>query len=98
MSGPCNDCYNFIKHTEFHKCPPFHHTFFCNAGIVTRCPLELKMKRKKEGEEWYGKISYQDHEEELDDPAEVEKKIREGAANGNLEHLHQKSSTDGASY
>ncbi|KAM8756298.1 uncharacterized protein AB9X84_009540 [Acanthopagrus schlegelii] len=47
------------------------------SGIVTRCPLELKMKRKKEGEEWYGKISYQDHEEELDDPADVEKKIRE---------------------
>uniref|UniRef100_A0A671UP42 Interferon-induced GTP-binding protein Mx n=1 Tax=Sparus aurata TaxID=8175 RepID=A0A671UP42_SPAAU len=47
------------------------------SGIVTRCPLELKMKRKKEGEEWFGKISYQDHEEELDDPADVEKKIRE---------------------
>ncbi|XP_029357348.1 interferon-induced GTP-binding protein Mx-like [Echeneis naucrates] len=47
------------------------------SGIVTRCPLELKMKRKKEGEEWYGKISYQDHEEEMDDPAVVEKKIRE---------------------
>uniref|UniRef100_A0A3Q1JSI3 Interferon-induced GTP-binding protein Mx n=1 Tax=Anabas testudineus TaxID=64144 RepID=A0A3Q1JSI3_ANATE len=48
------------------------------SGIVTRCPLELKMKRKKEGEEWYGKISYQNHEEEIDDPADVEKKIREG--------------------
>ncbi|GLD69935.1 AAW22002.1 Mx protein [Lates japonicus] len=47
------------------------------SGIVTRCPLELKMKRKKEGEEWYGKISYQDHEEEIEDPAHVEKKIRE---------------------
>lgn len=47
-------------------------------GIVTRCPLELKMKRRKEGQEWYGKISYQDHEEELDDPTAVEKKIREG--------------------
>ncbi|XP_071349759.1 interferon-induced GTP-binding protein Mx [Trachinotus anak] len=47
------------------------------SGIVTRCPLELKMKRKKEGEEWYGKISYQEHEEEIDDPADVEKKIRE---------------------
>uniref|UniRef100_A0A3P9M2H4 Interferon-induced GTP-binding protein Mx n=1 Tax=Oryzias latipes TaxID=8090 RepID=A0A3P9M2H4_ORYLA len=47
------------------------------AGIVTRCPLELKMKRKKEGEEWYGKISYQDREEEIDDPTTVEKKIRE---------------------
>ncbi|XP_053171138.1 interferon-induced GTP-binding protein Mx [Scomber japonicus] len=47
------------------------------SGIVTRCPLELKMKRKKEGEEWYGKISYQDHEEEIEDPEDVEKKIRE---------------------
>ncbi|CAK6958697.1 Hypothetical predicted protein [Scomber scombrus] len=46
------------------------------SGIVTRCPLELKMKRKKEGEEWYGKISYQDHEEEIEDPEDVEKKIR----------------------
>nr|AGL76513.1 interferon inducible protein Mx [Epinephelus akaara] len=46
------------------------------SGIVTRCPLELKMKRKKEGEEWYGKISYQGCEEELDDPSDVEKKIR----------------------
>uniref|UniRef100_A0A3P9IX90 Interferon-induced GTP-binding protein Mx n=1 Tax=Oryzias latipes TaxID=8090 RepID=A0A3P9IX90_ORYLA len=35
------------------------------------------MKRKKEGEEWYGKISYQDREEEIDDPTTVEKKIRE---------------------
>ncbi|XP_061583827.1 interferon-induced GTP-binding protein Mx-like [Cololabis saira] len=47
------------------------------SGIVTRCPLELKMKRRKEGQEWYGKISYQEHEEEIDDPATVEKKIRE---------------------
>nr|Q000A9.1 RecName: Full=Interferon-induced GTP-binding protein Mx; AltName: Full=Interferon-inducible Mx protein [Larimichthys crocea]ABJ56003.1 Mx protein [Larimichthys crocea] len=47
------------------------------SGIVTRCPLELKMKRKKEGEEWYGKISYQDYEEEIEVPADVEKKIRE---------------------
>ncbi|KAK5616442.1 hypothetical protein CRENBAI_011202 [Crenichthys baileyi] len=47
------------------------------SGIVTRCPLELKMKRRKEGQGWYGKIRYQGHEEELDDPATVEKKIRE---------------------
>ncbi|XP_045078861.1 interferon-induced GTP-binding protein Mx2 [Coregonus clupeaformis] len=46
------------------------------SGIVTRCPLELKMKRKREGEEWHGKISYQDHEEEIEDPSDVEKKIR----------------------
>nr|XP_046240531.1 interferon-induced GTP-binding protein Mx-like [Scatophagus argus] len=47
------------------------------SGIVTRCPLELKMKRKKEGEDWYGKISYQDYEEEIDDPVDVEEMIRE---------------------
>ncbi|XP_028254066.1 interferon-induced GTP-binding protein Mx-like [Parambassis ranga] len=47
------------------------------SGIVTRCPLELKMKRKKEGEEWFGKISYQGYEEEIENPAEVEKNIRE---------------------
>ncbi|KAL0978541.1 hypothetical protein UPYG_G00171880 [Umbra pygmaea] len=47
------------------------------SGIVTRCPLELKMKRKREGEEWQGKISYQDHEEEIEDASDVEKKIRE---------------------
>ncbi len=52
------------------------------SGIVTRCPLELKMKRKKEGEDWYGKISYQSFEEEIEDPADVEKKIREGTVCG----------------
>ncbi|KAM4587557.1 interferon-induced GTP-binding protein Mx isoform 2-T2 [Odontesthes bonariensis] len=35
------------------------------------------MKRRKEGQDWYGKISYNDFEEEIDDPATVEKKIRE---------------------
>ncbi|CAF95923.1 unnamed protein product, partial [Tetraodon nigroviridis] len=57
------------------------------SGIVTRCPLELKMKRRKEGEEWYGKISYQDHQEEIEDPADVEKKIREGSAMGLHSHF-----------
>ncbi|XP_059184557.1 interferon-induced GTP-binding protein Mx-like [Centropristis striata] len=47
------------------------------SGIVTRCPLELKMKRNKEGEEWYGYISYEGHEEEIKDPAVVEKKIHD---------------------
>ncbi|XP_033481506.1 interferon-induced GTP-binding protein Mx-like [Epinephelus lanceolatus] len=46
------------------------------SGIVTRCPLELKMKREKEGEKWCGKISYQNFKEEIEDPAHVEKKIR----------------------
>uniref|UniRef100_A0A672Z9S9 Interferon-induced GTP-binding protein Mx n=1 Tax=Sphaeramia orbicularis TaxID=375764 RepID=A0A672Z9S9_9TELE len=47
------------------------------SGIVTRCPLELKMKRKKKGEEWYGRISYRNHDEKLNNPADVESKIRE---------------------
>ncbi|XP_056588126.1 interferon-induced GTP-binding protein MxB-like [Triplophysa dalaica] len=50
------------------------------SGIVTRCPLELKMIRTKE-KGWHGKISYQtsnqDYCEDIDDPEDVEKKIRE---------------------
>ncbi|XP_022057318.1 interferon-induced GTP-binding protein Mx [Acanthochromis polyacanthus] len=46
------------------------------SGIVTRCPLELKMKRKRDGDEWSGKINYQDHEELIEDPADVEKMIK----------------------
>uniref|UniRef100_A0A8C1REM5 Uncharacterized protein n=1 Tax=Cyprinus carpio TaxID=7962 RepID=A0A8C1REM5_CYPCA len=48
------------------------------SGIVTRCPLELKMIRTKDEEKWQGRISYLGKEEDIDDPAEVEKKIREG--------------------
>ncbi|XP_029946649.1 interferon-induced GTP-binding protein Mx-like [Salarias fasciatus] len=47
------------------------------SGIVTRCPLELKMKRKTDGDPWFGKISYQNHEEEIKKPGLVEKKIRD---------------------
>ncbi|KAA0722606.1 Interferon-induced GTP-binding protein [Triplophysa tibetana] len=45
------------------------------SGIVTRCPLELKMIRSKD-EEWHAKISYQDYEGDIDDPADVENEIR----------------------
>ncbi|TRY82563.1 hypothetical protein DNTS_030575 [Danionella cerebrum] len=47
------------------------------SGIVTRCPLELKMIRTKDEDKWQGRISYPNHEEDFSDPAEVEKKIRE---------------------
>ncbi|XP_061089713.1 interferon-induced GTP-binding protein Mx3-like [Conger conger] len=47
------------------------------SGIVTRCPLELKMKRLKEEEAWHAKISYNDRVEEIDDPDDVEMRIRE---------------------
>ena len=36
------------------------------------------MKRGRDGEKWYGKISYQDHEQEIEDPTDVEHEIREG--------------------
>ncbi|KAL4656606.1 interferon-induced GTP-binding protein Mx3-like [Arapaima gigas] len=47
------------------------------SGIVTRCPLELKMKRLKEGQEWFAKITYQDTVKDIDDPSDVERLIRE---------------------
>uniref|UniRef100_A0A4W4GVU2 Interferon-induced GTP-binding protein Mx n=1 Tax=Electrophorus electricus TaxID=8005 RepID=A0A4W4GVU2_ELEEL len=45
------------------------------GGITTRCPLELKMK--KGIAEWHGMIRYQGHTENIEDPMDVEKKIRE---------------------
>nr|XP_057935714.1 interferon-induced GTP-binding protein Mx-like [Doryrhamphus excisus] len=47
------------------------------TGIVTRCPLELKMKRLREGEEWFAQITYNDYTKMIEDPADVEKMIRE---------------------
>ncbi|XP_067401318.1 interferon-induced GTP-binding protein Mx1-like [Emydura macquarii macquarii] len=46
------------------------------SGIVTRCPLALRLKKLAPQQEWKGKISYQDINEELHDPSEVEKEIR----------------------
>ena len=48
------------------------------SGIVTRCPLVLKLRKLKEGEEWRGKVSYDDIEVELSDPSEVEEAINKG--------------------
>ncbi|XP_007254936.3 interferon-induced GTP-binding protein Mx3 [Astyanax mexicanus] len=44
------------------------------SGIVTRCPLELKL-RKKQGQ-WEGKISYKGHSETFYDPSQVESLVR----------------------
>ncbi|XP_063069872.1 interferon-induced GTP-binding protein Mx-like [Engraulis encrasicolus] len=42
------------------------------TGIVTRCPLVLKLKRVSNGTAWSGVLSYQKHfKEELKRPAEV---------------------------
>lgn len=48
------------------------------AGIVTRCPLELKLKRIPADQAWKGKISYQDISRELQYASEVDKAVREG--------------------
>lgn len=46
------------------------------SGIVTRCPLELKMKKSREEGVWQGRIKYQETEKGIEHPAEVEKEIR----------------------
>lgn len=45
------------------------------SGIVTRCPLVLKLKKLNQGEEWKGKVTYDDIEVELSYPSEVEEAI-----------------------
>ncbi|KAF4079481.1 hypothetical protein AMELA_G00178510 [Ameiurus melas] len=45
-------------------------------GIVTRCPLELKMKKSRQKDFWHGKIKYKDIERDITDPADVERSIR----------------------
>uniref|UniRef100_A0A7N5KPR2 Interferon-induced GTP-binding protein Mx1 n=1 Tax=Ailuropoda melanoleuca TaxID=9646 RepID=A0A7N5KPR2_AILME len=45
------------------------------SGIVTRCPLVLKLKKLLNEDEWRGKVSYQDFEMEISDPSEVEVEI-----------------------
>ncbi|XP_075053378.1 interferon-induced GTP-binding protein Mx3-like [Mixophyes fleayi] len=45
------------------------------SGIVTRCPLELKLVKSKNNSGWKGKISYLTIIQELENPMEVEKEI-----------------------
>lgn len=49
-----------------------------SPGIVTRCPLVLKLKKLVNEDKWRGKVSYQDREVEISDPAEVEEEINKG--------------------
>nr|XP_034971708.1 interferon-induced GTP-binding protein Mx2-like [Zootoca vivipara] len=46
------------------------------SGIVTRCPLELRLKKLLPGEKWHGKISYLEKNMELANPSMVEIEIR----------------------
>ncbi|XP_006870919.1 PREDICTED: interferon-induced GTP-binding protein Mx1 [Chrysochloris asiatica] len=45
------------------------------SGIVTRCPLVLKLKKLLHGDEWKGKVSYKDLEIDIANPLEVEKEV-----------------------
>ncbi|NXJ61981.1 MX protein, partial [Rostratula benghalensis] len=46
-------------------------------GIVTRCPLELKLKRIPATQAWKGKMCYRNTSIDLQDASEVEKAVRE---------------------
>uniref|UniRef100_A0A671L4H3 Interferon-induced GTP-binding protein Mx3-like n=1 Tax=Sinocyclocheilus anshuiensis TaxID=1608454 RepID=A0A671L4H3_9TELE len=46
------------------------------SGIVTRCPLELKLQKLKNGP-WSGIISYSGHRETFNDPLKVDTLVRE---------------------
>ncbi|NXV76774.1 MX protein, partial [Atlantisia rogersi] len=69
-------------------------------GIVTRCPLELKMKRIPSTQAWKGKICYRNTKRELQNASEVERAISEaqdlvagtgGAVSGELISLEIQS-------
>uniref|UniRef100_A0A8C0CP36 Interferon-induced GTP-binding protein Mx1 n=1 Tax=Balaenoptera musculus TaxID=9771 RepID=A0A8C0CP36_BALMU len=47
------------------------------SGIVTRCPLVLKLKKLVNEDEWKGKVSFRDKETEISDASQVEKEISE---------------------
>ncbi|NXA61055.1 MX protein, partial [Mohoua ochrocephala] len=70
------------------------------SGIVTRCPLELKLKRLPEGQPWQGKICYRNVALELQSASEVDRAIRQaqdivagprGAISGQLISLEVRS-------
>ncbi|NXE01876.1 MX protein, partial [Chaetorhynchus papuensis] len=46
-------------------------------GIVTRCPLELKLRKLPEGQPWQGKICYRNVVMQLQDASEVDRAIRQ---------------------
>ncbi|XP_072116124.1 interferon-induced GTP-binding protein Mx-like [Mobula birostris] len=57
------------------------------SGIVTRCPLELKLKHTEMQNTWTAKISYNNYSKELSGPSEVGKEIlkaQDTMAGGNL--------------
>ncbi|XP_072254420.1 interferon-induced GTP-binding protein Mx-like [Pyxicephalus adspersus] len=63
------------------------------TGMITRCPLELKLKKSPKGSAWCGKISYQLKNIELSNPAQVENEVKRaqkciaGSGNGVSDQL-----------
>ncbi|KAK2904909.1 hypothetical protein Q8A67_006708 [Cirrhinus molitorella] len=45
------------------------------TGIVTRCPLVLKLKKVTKDATWHGLLSYKDNIKELKDPIEIENAV-----------------------
>ncbi|KAA0715652.1 Mx Interferon-inducible [Triplophysa tibetana] len=45
------------------------------TGIVTRCPLVLKLKKVRDEDTWLGLLSFNDQHMELESPAEVENAV-----------------------
>ncbi|XP_050975386.1 interferon-induced GTP-binding protein Mx [Labeo rohita] len=45
------------------------------TGIVTRCPLVLKLKKVTKDATWHGSLSYKDQIKELKDPTEIENAV-----------------------
>lgn len=53
-------------------------TCTCFLGIVTRCPLVLKLRKLRHDDEWKGKVTYRDIEIDLTAASEVEQEVRKG--------------------
>ncbi|XP_060717097.1 interferon-induced GTP-binding protein Mx1-like [Tachysurus vachellii] len=51
------------------------------TGMVTRCPLELKMTKNRNKNCWHGKIRYLNYEENINNPADVEEIIKKAQQN-----------------
>ncbi|XP_077335908.1 interferon-induced GTP-binding protein Mx2-like [Lithobates pipiens] len=46
------------------------------SGIVTRCPLVLRLKKSSKGSKWTGEIKYRDQKVKLKNPGKVEHEVR----------------------
>lgn len=59
-----------------------------NTGIVTRCPLVLKLKKITKDKNWQGMLSYKDQKKTLKDPAEIENSVLYGWYYSTLNYIN----------